>query len=408
VNGEGGPLDGLRVVELASEHAAFAGKMLGDLGADVIVIEPPGGHPSRAYGPFADDVEDPERSLWWWHYNTSKRGIVLDLDTDDGAEQFRRLAAEADIVLEGEAPDALATRHLDHPHLRAGHEELIWVSVTPFGRTGTRAHEPATDLTILAGGGPVWSCGYDDHELPPVRGGGNQGFHAAGNWAVMSVLVALLHREETGRGQHIDVSMHASSNVTTELATYGYLACGVEVQRQTGRHATPVITAPTQVRCRDGHYVNTGVPPRSPADFANVLDLLDRLGLRDEFPMSGLLELGAQHERLNLADIEIDPVIGEIFGAAREVLLFLAENLDAYDFFVETQRIGIATGVVYTPAEAMADPHFVERGFPVEIEHPELGRSFTYPGAPYRFTVTPWSARRAPLLGEHQEALTSP
>ena len=96
-----GPLAGLRVVELASEHAAFAGKMLGDLGADVIVVEPPGGHPSRAYGPFVDDVADPERSLWWWHYNTSKRGVVLDLDTDDGAEEFRRLAAGADIVLEG-------------------------------------------------------------------------------------------------------------------------------------------------------------------------------------------------------------------------------------------------------------------------------------------------------------------
>ncbi len=87
------------------------------------------------------------------------------------------------------------------------------------------------------------------------------------------------------------------------------------------------------------------------------------------------------------------------------MLLFLAENMTAVDFFVETQSIGIATGVIYTPGEAMADPHFVARGFPVEIEHPELDRSFTYPGAPYRFTATPWSARRAPLLGEHQDAL---
>ena len=105
-----GALAGLRVVELASEHAAFAGKMLGDLGADVIVIEPPGGHASRAYGPFADDVEDPERSLWWWHYNTSKRGVVLDLATDAGADHFRRLAAEADIVLEGEPPECAGRR----------------------------------------------------------------------------------------------------------------------------------------------------------------------------------------------------------------------------------------------------------------------------------------------------------
>ena len=113
-----------------------------------------------------------------------------------------------------------------------------------------------------------------------------------------------------------------------------------------------------------------------------MLALLDRLGLRDEFPSSVVLELGAERDRLNLADIETDPLVAEIFGAAREVLWFLAEHLDAYDFFVETQRIGVATGVIYTPGEAIADPHFVARGFPVEIEHPELERSFTYPGAP--------------------------
>jgi crotonobetainyl-CoA:carnitine CoA-transferase CaiB-like acyl-CoA transferase len=87
------------------------------------------------------------------------------------------------------------------------------------------------------------------------------------------------------------------------------------------------------------------------------------------------------------------------------VLWFLAEHMDAYDFFAQTQGIGLATGVIYTPGEAMADPHFIARGFPVEIAHPELDRTFVYPGAPYRFTVTPWSARRAPLLGEHQQLL---
>ena len=159
------------------------------------------------------------------------------------------------------------------------------------------------------------------------------------------------------------------------------------------------------MRCKDGRYVNTGVPPRSPEAFRAVLGLLDRLGLRDEFPLAPLLEMGAERDAINLADIEIDPLIAEIFGAARDVLWFLAENLDAYDFFFETQSIGIATGVIYTPGEAMADPHFVARGFPVDVEHPELDRTFTYPGAPYVFSATPWAARRAPLLGEHQELL---
>ena len=397
-----GPLEGVRVVELAHEHGAWAGKLLADLGADVVVVEPPGGSAQRRYGPFLDDEPGSERSLWWWHYNTSKRGVVAEL-TD---ERLRALVVQSDVLIEAEEPGVLDAAGLGWPALSAVNPRLVMVSITTFGQASPRSHEPATDLTVMAEAGPAWSCGYDDHELPPVRGGGNQSFHTASNWAVMSLLIALLHREETGEGQHIDVSMHAASNVTTEMATYGWLATGAEVQRQTGRHAAPIITAPTQVRCRDGHYATTGLPPRSPEDFLNVLALLDRLGLRDEFPLSGLLELGAERGRLYVADIETDPVVGEIFAAGRELLWFLAEHLDAYDFFIETQRIGIATGVVYTPGEALTDPHFVDRGFPVEIEHPELGRSFTYPGAPYRFNGTPWSATRAPLLGEHQEALS--
>ena len=398
-----GPLDGVRVVELAHEHGAWAGKLLGDLGADVIVVEPPGGAAQRRFGPFLEDTPGPERSLWWWHYNTSKRSVVADIERDH--DRVLALVADADVLVEAEVPGVLDAAGLGWAAVSAANPRIVMVSISPFGQDSPRSSEATTDLTVLAEAGPAWSCGYDDHELPPVRGGGNQGFHTAGHWAVMAVLVALLHREETGEGQHIDVSMQAASNVTTEMATYGWMATGAEVQRQTGRHAAPVFTLPTQVRCKDGHYATTGLPPRAPADFRNVLALLDRLGLRDEFPSSAVLELGAERDRINLADIETDPLIAEIFGAAREVLWFLAEHMSAADFFVETQRIGIATGVIYTPGEAMADPHFVARGFPVEIHHDELGRTFTYPGAPYRFSATPWSARRAPLLGEHQDAL---
>ena len=394
-----GPLDGVQVIELTHEHVAWAGKLVGDLGADVVVVEPPGGSPQRSFEPFLDDQPGPERSLWWWHYNTSKRSVVADLTAD--RERILELVAGADVFIEGEAPGTLAALGLDWATVSARNPRLVMVSITPFGSTSARSHEPVTDLTLMAEAGPAWSCGYDDHSLPPVRGGGNQSFHTACHHAVMSLLVALLAREETGEGEHIDVSMYAASNVTTEMASYGWLACEWEVQRQTGRHAAPMLTPPVQVRCRDGRYATTGVPPRAAAEFASVLALLDRLGLRDEFPSSVVLQLGAERERLNLADIETDPLVAEIFTSAREVVWFLAERLDAVDFFVETQRIGLATGAINTPSEALADPHFVARGLPVEIEHPELQRSITYPGAPYRFTATPWAARRAPLLDEH-------
>src|SRR5262249_62348732 len=109
----------MRVVELASDRAAYSGKLLADLGADVIVVEPPGGHASRQNGPFADGAADPNRSLWWWYYNTSKRSVVLDLETPAGAAAVRALALGADIVLEGEAPGRLGELGRDHTHLPA-------------------------------------------------------------------------------------------------------------------------------------------------------------------------------------------------------------------------------------------------------------------------------------------------
>jgi crotonobetainyl-CoA:carnitine CoA-transferase CaiB-like acyl-CoA transferase len=401
-----GALEGLKVVELASEHAALAGKMLGDLGADVIVVEPPGGHPSRAYGPFADDVEDPERSFWWWYYNTSKRGVVVDLSTVEGVAQLRRLIAEADIVLEGEQPGALAALGIDEAAVRAEHERLVWVSVTPFGSEGSRALEPATDLTLLAGGGPAWSCGYDDHSLPPVRGGGNQAFHIGSTWAVMGALTAVLARDVTGRGQHVDVSMHAACNVTTEMATYGYLAAEETVLRQTGRHAMSTISMPTQMECADGRFVTTGFPPRSQRDFEALVDWIETLGFRDEFPETMLLDLAIERGGVTIAEMATDDLARDIFGAGREALCFIAERIPAYDFFIGGQTRGLACGVVASPEEAFETEHIKARGFQVEVEHEELGRTVRYPGAPFLMPASPWRiSRRAPLVGEHTDEI---
>jgi benzylsuccinate CoA-transferase BbsE subunit len=397
-------LDGLKVVELASEHAALAGKMLGDLGADVVVVEPPGGHASRGYAPFADDVAGPERSLWWWYYNTSKRGVVLDLASDDGAARFRRLVADADIVLEGEAPGALGALGIDQAALRAEHERLIWVTVTPYGSEGTRAHDPATDLTLLAGGGPAWSCGYDDHSLPPVRGGGNQAFHIGSTWAVMGALTAALARDVTGRGQHVDVSMHAACNVTTEMATYGYLAAEETVLRQTGRHAMPTISMPTQMECADGRYVTTGFPPRSQRDFESLVDWIETLGFRDEFPETMLLDLAIERGGVSIAEMATDDLARDIFGAGREALCFIAERITADAFFIGGQTRGLACGVVASPEEAFETEHIKARGFQVEVEHEEIGRTVRYPGAPFLMPASPWRiSRRAPLVGEHTD-----
>ena len=399
-----GPLAGLRVVELAGEYAAHCGRFLADYGAEVILVEPPGGAPQRRYGPFVDDVPDPERSLWFWHYHANKFGVTIDLDDADGRARFRDLVASADIVVESEAPGRLTALGIDDADLRPGHAGLIWAAVTPFGRTGSRAHEPATDLTILANAGPVWSCGYDDHSIPPVRGGGNQAYQTASVHAAIAILVAVLHRDGTGVGQFIDVSMHAASNVTTEFSSYGWLVAGTTVQRQTCRHASPHPTQTTVAESVDGRFQPTGVPPRSAREYRILIDWIDDLGWRDELPQVALLELGEERGGVSMTEMFEDPLVAEIFGAGREVLVEIASRLTAYEFFVQGQRRGMALPVIYAPEEVLEDPHFRARGFPVTMEHEGIGRPVTYAGAPFVMEASPWHLRRhAPRLAEHQD-----
>ena len=402
----GAVLDGVRVIELAHEATCWAGKLLADMGAEVIVVEPPGGSTMRHHAPFVGDEPDPERSLYWWHYNTSKRGITLDLDRAAGRDVFTRLVASAQILIEGERPGRLASLGLDYADLVAHRPDLIMTSITPFGREGSRRDEVATDLTILAGGGPVWSCGYDDHSIPPVRGGGNQGYQTGGHYAVLSILTAYYYWLATGEGQLVDVSQHAAANVTTEMASYHWLVQQGTVQRQTGRHAMEEPSMPTQTRCADGRYITSGFPPRRGEEFARILDWLDRLGIRDELPEAVFLELGAQRDSIDISLIGSDDETTAIFGAGREAMNLIASRVSAYDYFIGAQEIGMAVGAIYSPEEAMEDPHFRARGFPTEVDHPELGQKVTYPGAPYRFEKTPWRIdRRAPALGEHNDEI---
>ncbi len=329
-----GPLAGIKVVELASEHAAFAGKLLGDLGADVVLVEPPGGHRCRSYEPFAEGVGHPEASLWWWHYQTSKRAVVLDLDSATDRGLFEGLVAGADVVLEAEPPGRLAALGLDYVDLSPAHPHLVWVSVTPFGRDSPRSHEEVTDLTVLAGGGAVFLCGYDDHRLPPVRGRGNQAWHTASLWAVNGALVALVERDVSGVGQHVDVSMHGAVNVTTEGGSYEYLVAGTVLRRQTGRHAAEQPTTPAQHRAADGRYVYVGFTWGTVPQLRAILDWLDELHLRDEHPEAFWLEIGIERGGLHFSELGQDVEATAVFGAIRAALELIVSHLPAREFFL--------------------------------------------------------------------------
>jgi crotonobetainyl-CoA:carnitine CoA-transferase CaiB-like acyl-CoA transferase len=401
-----GPLSGIKVVELASGHAAVAGKLFADLGAEVVVVEPPGGHATRTIGPFLDDEPGPDRSLWWWSYNTSKRGITLNLEEPGDRQRLFLLIARADIVLEAEAPGSLPMRGVDRTELMVASPGLIWVSVTPFGQQSDRSLEPVTDLTLMAGGGPVWNCGYDDHSLPPVRGGGNQASNISSVHAVTAALVALVHRDATGEGQHIDVNMHAALNVTTEVGSYEWLVAQSTVQRQTGRHASGTPTAKSQLRTADGGYVVLGFPPRSAADYQSILVWLDELGLAHHFPDRVLLQLAVDRGGVRITELGTDPVAMECWNAGRAAMATIAQTLNAYECFEGFQQRGIVCGIVYHPEDTVVDEHFVARGFPTAVHHDDLDRTFTYPGAPLVFGRSPWRiARRAPHVDEHREEI---
>lgn len=396
-------LEGIRVIEIANERISFAGKLLADMGADVILVEPPQGDVSRTYPPFLDDQPNRNRSLYFWHYNTSKRGVTLDLDNE--TERFKQLIATSDVLLESEPIARLSSLHLDYEDLRSLHDGLIHVAVTPYGRNNPLSDHPTTDLTLMAAGGPPWSCGYDDHDLAPSRGWGNQAFHTASHFAVMSILTALLHRGRGGEGQFIDVSITAALNVTTEAATYSWLVAGATVQRQTGRHASVNPTGETQMQCADGKWVNTGVPPRSAREFVRLLKWIRELGLEDQFPEAVFLEMGGAWEGpFDLSLIGTDDTVTAIFAAGRQGLQTIARNVSAYDFFTGCQGAGLNVGIINSPEEAFEDPHFKARGFHVEVEHEDIDRTITYPGAPFTLPKAPWQiSRRAPDLGEHND-----
>jgi hypothetical protein len=181
------------------------------------------------------------------------------------------------------------------------------------------------------------------------------------------------------------------------------------VQRQTGRHASVSPTGPTQLKAADGGYVTLGFPPRSARDYQALLDWLGELDLAEAFPDHVLLEMAVERGGVSIVELGQDPIVDEIWNAGRAAMAFIAAHVDARACFDGFQQRGVVCGIVNAPEEVMSDPHFVARGFPVPVEHDDLGRTVTYPGAPMLFSRSPWRIRsRAPHVGEHQGEVLGP
>ena len=200
-------------MDLSGDLGVYCGKLLADVGADVIKVEHPGGDAMRRTGPFVADAAPMENSLHWRHYNTNKRSITLNIEMSAGTDLLGKLAATADVVLESFQPGYLSAKGLGYDHLSEANTGLVYASLTPFGQTGPYRDYKASDLVGFAMGGYMYVTGWPD--TPPNKLWGLQAYQTTSNRAFIGILIALFHRLATGEGQYVDVSMQEAVATTT-------------------------------------------------------------------------------------------------------------------------------------------------------------------------------------------------
>jgi crotonobetainyl-CoA:carnitine CoA-transferase CaiB-like acyl-CoA transferase len=381
------PLAGLKVVEVAHDIGGeFTGLLLAKMGAEVVKLEPPEGSPTRRVGPFAKGEAGPDRSLNFWFYNSNKQSVTAELATPAGRAALMSLLADADIFVSTLQPAALKAMDLDLEALSETHPKLIVLSVTPFGLTGPWADYKSSDLVALAAGGPLNSCGYDDHSIPPIRPGGNQGYHSAASFAQIGVMLALLDRQKTGRGQLLDVSMHESCAVNVELANPYWFYPKVNIQRQTCRHAQPSPTQPALFRCADDRYVYFTLVLSEAKSWKALVDWMDSKGMAMQLTEPEFSDVAYRQDRFH----EVQDLV-ECF--------FLIQ--DSHEAYHEGQAAGLPIGVLNAPEDLFEDEHLQARGFFADVEHEGVG-AVAYPGPIYRFSsFSEVDRTAAPKLGEH-------
>ena len=379
-------LSGFRVLDLTDERGFLAGKILADLGADVVKVEAPGGDPGRSVGPYLGGVCDPERSLRWLALNTSKRGITLDLDRSEGAGLFRRLAASTDVVLESSSPGTQNARGLSFESLRADHPGLVGCAITPFGQTGPRAHYAAHDLVVVAMGGNVSMTG--DADRPPVRCSLPTSYYHAGPEAVIGIVMALSAREESGRGDFVDISLQEC-----QLASLITGAGQYQKTRRLGQRSGGSLGRTREIwPAKDGwiSYGLRGGPARIP-NLSATVEYMHECGaapdwLRD-YDWPGYSPISASDEEL----ARLEDAFGSFF-----------RGRTMRELYTEALARRILLAPCNDAREIVEQAQLRARELYVTLDYPELGAAIEHPNF---FAKTSGGGirirRRAPRIGEH-------
>ncbi|MBI4298629.1 MAG: CoA transferase [Chloroflexi bacterium] len=371
----------LRVLELAGPPGQHCGKLMADMGADVIKIEPPEGDFARSVGPFYKDMPNREGSLYFLNFNTNKRSITLDMKSEADRDVLRRLAATADVVIESFQPGYLDSLGLGYKDLSRINPGLVMTSITSFGQTGPYRNYLGTDLVAQAMGGLMYIQG--DDTKPPCNAPGEQAYQLTSTHATYATLAALQFRRKSGRGQQIDVSLQdVVSHLLFTICNYAF---NRYIMRRTGKLIPRygVAVPSSYYTCKDGKDVSLSVP--APAKFKELVEWIGNEILKDPI-------WNDRGYRTANQEVMVEIVQEFILGFTRE------------EFVGEAQKRRIPVMSIKDLAGVVNDPQTRGRGdYLVKSIHPHIG-DHTYPGAPYRFTETPWRIHRpAPLLGQHQD-----
>src|SRR5271154_1062137 len=383
-----------RVLDLTTERGLLCGQMLGDMGADVVKIEPPGGSAARAIGPFYNDAPHPDRSLYWWAYNRNKRAITLDIERDAGRDLLRRLVERADFLIESHNPGYMAEQGLGFGELAKINPALIYVSITPFGQDGPKANYADSDLIIMAAGGPLILAG--DADRPPVRLCIPQAYLHASADAAVGALAAHHERVRSGLGQHVEVAAVQSVAMATQSSILAAPLGSTEIRRMSGG-------------VKVGPFEFPLVWPGSDGFIAMTFLFGSALGVFTARLMNYICEQGFCDQATRDKD----------WIAYGEQLVSGAEPLSEFERVKEIVRkftrsrtknellqLAVERGFLITPVttieEVVESPQFASRDYFQNVAHPELGESFRYPGPFAKFSASPIEyGRRPPLVGEH-------
>ncbi len=386
-------LDNLRVLDLADESGFLCGRILADLGADVLKVEPPDGDLGRTAPPFADDRAEPDRSLTWLAGNVNKRGITCNLEVESGRALFRRLAERADVVITTFTPEQLQRRGLDYDSLSSIDPRLVLTTITPFGADGPLADCPGSDLVATAAGGALWLAG--DPDGPPVRGTLPMSPAWTGMYAAVGTLLAVLARDATGRGQHVDTSAQASMVTAISHAPLFWDLLGEDPKRSgpflSGRSVTGARFRNVWP-CKDGYvtFALYGGPAGRHTSKALVVWMAER---------------GAARAALAAVDwdrFDVATATQEVVDALEDEIAPFLLGLTKAEFFEGVIGRNMLGYPVADTEDIRRDEQLEARNFWQQVEAPWGGSTLTFPGSFALFDgARPPIRRGAPGVGEH-------